>query len=138
MDETVMSRNGYRSGFAGLAAAMLCLSVSAPVCLARDDAEIIIFEQRGCEWCDVWNEQIAPVFPKTPEAKCARLRRVDIHDPNADILQRIKPVIYTPTFVVMENGEEIGRVRGYAGEDFFWFHLGQQLKKLTPPCPLPN
>ena len=101
-------------------------------------AEIIMFEQQGCEWCTVWDEQIAPVLPKTPEGKCARFRRVDIHDKRADILRQLKPIIYTPTFVVMENGKEVGRVLGYAGEDFFWFHLGNELKKLKTPCKLPG
>ncbi len=133
----MMSGKASSSAIASLAVA-ICVLAAASVSLARDNAEIIMFEQRGCEWCDVWNAEIAPVFPKTPEAKCAKLRRVDIHDPNADILKSIKPVIYTPTFVIMQNGQEVGRVLGYAGEDFFWFHLGVHLKKLTPPCPLPN
>ncbi len=120
------------------AAALIGLLLPSPAGLARDGTEIIMFEQRGCEWCDVWNAEIAPVFPKTPEARCAQLRRVDIHDAKADIPPSLKPVIYTPTFVVVQNGKEVGRVLGYAGEDFFWFHLGTHLKKLTPPCPLPN
>ena len=133
-----MPPNRRTSAAAWLATLLLTMFAHLPGVLARDNAEIIMFEQRGCEWCDVWNTEIAPVFPKTPEAKCAIFRRVDIHQPKSDILQRIAPIIYTPTFVVLENGKEIGRVRGYAGEDFFWFLLDQQLKKLSPPCSLPN
>ena len=101
-------------------------------------AELIMFEQRGCEWCEVWMEEIAPVLPKTPEGKCARFSRFDIHNPSSDLLKKIKPIIYTPTFVLLEDGKEVGRVLGYAGEDFFWFHLATQLKKLERKCELPD
>ena len=100
--------------------------------------ELIMFEQRGCEWCEVWMEEIAPVLPKTPEGKCAKFSRFDIHNPSSDLLKKIKPIIYTPTFVVLEDGKEVGRVLGYAGEDFFWFHLATQLKKLERKCELPD
>ena len=101
-------------------------------------AQLIMFEQQGCEWCEVWNEEIASVLPKTPEGKCARFSRFDIHNPSSDLLEKIRPIIYTPTFVVLEDGKEVGRVLGYAGEDFFWFQLASQLKKLQRKCDLPD
>ncbi len=30
----------------------------------------------------------------------------------------------------LENGLEIGRIRGYPGEDFFWGLLGEMIEKL--------
>lgn len=101
-------------------------------------AQVIMFEQQGCEWCEVWNEEIAPVLPKTPEGKCAEFSRFDIHNPSSDVLTKIKPIIYTPTFVVFEDGKEVGRVLGYAGEDFFWFQLATELRKLERKCDLPE
>ncbi len=138
MAKELIRPNLFKSTAIRFVTVLLTMFAGVLFASARENAEIIMFEQRGCEWCEIWNEEIAPVFPKTPEAKCAKFRRVDIHQPGSDILERIDPVVYTPTFVVMENGKEVGRVRGYAGEDFFWFHLDQQLKKLTPPCSLPN
>ena len=105
---------------------------------ATSGPELIMVELAGCEWCEVWDREIAPVLPKTPEGKCATLRLVDLHAPGSDILKHMKPVIYTPTFVVMEQGKEVGRVLGYAGEDFFWFLLGKELKKLKSGCKLPE
>lgn len=120
---------------------IVCLA-SVPTLAARSadnkGAELIMFEQQGCEWCEVWNEEIASVLPKTPEGKCARFSRFDIHNPSSDLLKKIKPIIYTPTFVVLEDGKEVGRVLGYAGEDFFWFQLASQLKKLHRKCDLPD
>ncbi len=125
-------RSALKASFA------LALSLCAFGAQAKEGsgAELIMFEQRGCEWCEVWNEEIAPVLPKTAEGRCARFSRFDIHYPKSDLLKRIKPIIYTPTFVVLENGKEVGRVLGYPGEDFFWFQLSGHLKKLQKKCEL--
>ena len=96
-------------------------------------AELLMFEQDYCEWCDRWNEEIGVVYHKTEEGKAAPLRRVDIHsEPPADI-RHIRMERFTPTFVLIENGKEVGRIRGYPGEDFFWGLLGQMLKKIPAP-----
>jgi hypothetical protein len=83
-------------------------------------------EQRGCHWCAQWNEEIAPIYPKTDEGARAPLRRVMIGDLPDDIDFASRPV-FTPTFVLVHEGRELGRMEGYAGDEFFWFLLGQLL-----------
>ena len=102
---------------------------------AASAAELVLFESDTCEWCERFNAEIGPVYPNTAESKCAPLRRVDIHDPRPDDLAHIRGVVYTPTFVLVEDGREVGRLTGYPGEDFFWSLLGRDLKKLRRPCP---
>lgn len=97
-------------------------------------AELVMFESSTCEWCDLWQEEIGSIYPKTPEGKCAPLRQVDIGGERPAHLAEISPVRFTPTFVVVEEGREVGRLVGYAGEDFFWFLLAEQLKKLSSRC----
>ena len=36
----------------------------------------------------------------------------------------------TPTFVLVHEGEEVGRLRGYPGDQFFWGLLGGMLERL--------
>ncbi len=98
-------------------------------------AELVMFESATCTWCDRWNKEIAPIYPNTNEAKCAPLRRVDISDTWPVDLQNIERIVYTPTFVVVEDGQEVGRLVGYPGEDFFWPLLADQLVKLPEGCP---
>ena len=45
-------------------------------------------------------------------------------------LERIDDIVYSPTFVLMADGREIGRILGYPGEDHFWGLLRVMLKKL--------
>ena len=96
-------------------------------------AELIMLEEHGCPWCERWNEEVGVVYHKTPEGKRAPLRRIDIHDPLPVDLRFLVKGGYTPTFVLVENGREIGRIRGYPGEDFFWGLLGQMLRRLPKP-----
>ena len=91
--------------------------------------ELIMFEQESCEWCEVWNSEIGPVYPKTTEGKAAPLRRVDINDTRPKDLAKLKSPRFTPTFVLFDKGQEIGRIRGYPGEDFFWGMLQQLIQK---------
>lgn len=35
-----------------------------------------------------------------------------------------------PVFVLVDKGRELGRIRGYPGEDHFWGLLGVLIKKL--------
>ncbi len=93
-------------------------------------AELIMFESEGCTWCEAWDREIAPVYPKTAEARIAPLRRADIDDELPPDLAALKPVIYTPTFVLLHEGKEVGRILGYPGEDFFWALLEELIGKL--------
>ena len=92
--------------------------------------ELVMFDSPTCDWCEVWDEEIAPVYGKTEEGRAAPLRRHSIHDERPDDLKHLKGIVYTPTFVLMDQGKEIGRIAGYPGEDFFWFMLDELLTKV--------
>ena len=111
--------------------AALCLSLLAGPA-AGGAAELVMFESDSCEWCEMWHEKIGVVYAKTTEAKIAPLRRINIEDPMPGDLVHVRAIHYTPTFVVMKDGEEVGRILGYSGEDFFWGLLGIELNKLDP------
>ena len=93
-------------------------------------AELIMFEQVGCVWCEAFNREIAPIYPKTAEGQRAPLRRVDIDQPVPQDLAFIAVERLAPLFVLVDKGREIGRIRGYPGEDHFWGLLGVLIKKL--------
>jgi len=94
-------------------------------------SELVMFETESCHWCDAWDRDVGGIYHKTPEALVAPLRRVDIDAPRPDDLKTIRGVVYTPTFVVMDEGREIGRINGYPGSDHFWGLLGILLGKLN-------
>lgn len=123
-----------RNRFFGVSAAIAAgLAVVASAPGSARAAELIMLEQDGCHWCEVWNEEIGIAYPKTDEGKLAPLRRVDIHAPLPADLEGLKKANYTPTFVVWHNGREIDRLRGYPGDHFFWPMLQQMLGKIDKP-----
>jgi thioredoxin-related protein len=114
-----------------LAATVLAAGLLWPA-LSRA-SELVMFEQGGCVWCARWNRDVGPVYDKTAEAKVLPLRRVDIGQQSAAGIALAAPVIYTPTFVVVDNGREIGRITGFINDDAFWGLLDTLVAKLERP-----
>jgi hypothetical protein len=115
---------------AGLARwALVAAGILAPSARACA-AELLMLEQPGCVWCAQFNAEIAPAWPKTPEGRLAPLRRVDITRPWPSDLEGVAKERFTPTFVLMDGGREIGRIRGYVGDEFFWYRIGELLALL--------
>ena len=115
--------------------------VLALLCAPAQAAELIVFEQKGCVWCQRFDREIAPAYAKTAEGKRAPLRRVDIAKPLPDDLSFVVCERFTPVFVLVENGSEFGRIRGYPGETFFWGLLANLLERIDrgePSSPAPN
>lgn len=104
----------------------LFLGLTTPVMAA----EMVMFEQPGCAWCKRFNEEIAPAWPKTEQGRRAPLRRVNIHDDIPADLAEIPVERFTPTFVLVDGGREIARLRGYPGDQFFWALVDEMIAKL--------
>jgi hypothetical protein len=117
---------------AGAGFLLMIATAAAPVPVRA--AELVMFESGGCAWCRTWNAVIGPIYPGTDEGRIAPLRRVDKDGPRPDDLRQVEAITFTPTFVVVEDGREVGRITGYPGEDFFWGLLGQIVAKLKSPA----
>lgn len=100
--------------------------VGAPTAAVADDV-LLMVEQVGCHWCEIWNKEIGVVYGLTEEGKRAPLRRVELSDPMPDDVTVHGQAHFTPTFILLRDGAEIGRIEGYPGEDFFWPMLNQLL-----------
>ena len=101
---------------------------------AASAAELIMVEQRGCVWCQRFDAEIAPAYPKTAEGKRAPLRRVDLRAPWPDGVTVKEGARFTPTFILVDDaGLEVGRFVGYPGEDFFYPALETLIRRLPSP-----
>ncbi len=118
---------------ARLAGLFLCALFGALALARAEAAELVMFEQKGCPWCAVFDREIAPIYPKTAEGARAPLRRVDITRPLPRDIAFVTVERMTPVFVLVDGGREIGRIRGYPGEDHFWGLLSELLKRLDGP-----
>lgn len=95
-------------------------------------ADLVMVEQHGCHYCERWDAEISHIYPKTEEGTRAPLRRVNLRDLPIDLEFKSRPV-FTPTFVLIEDGRELGRIEGYSGDEFFWFLLKRLLDDNAVP-----
>ena len=130
---------GRRKSFLGAAASgalALVLLLVAPWATwgsapgGAQAAELVMFETLGCPWCMAWDKEVGVIYHKTAEGRTAPLRRLDIGDPRLPELAALPGILYTPTFVLMDGGREVGRIVGYPGEDLFWGLLGELFQRL--------
>lgn len=79
-----------------------------------------MFRRAGCPYCAAFDRAIGPIYPKTDIGKRIPMRQVDLDRSPDGKVTLVSPVRFTPTFVLIESGRELGRLEGYPGEDFFW------------------
>ncbi len=107
--------------------ALLATFLLAPA--SRADLRLMMFEQQGCAYCTMWHNEIGPIYPKTAEGRTATLVTQQLRDKLPEGVSIVSRPIYTPTFVLLRDGQEIWRLEGYPGEDFFWGLLGKRLQQ---------
>lgn len=110
---------------------ILCLLALPPA--ARAEVFLLMAEEVGCMWCARWDAEIAHIYPKTAEGMAAPLRRYDLHGQTPPDVTLAASVRFTPTFVLVDSGHEVGRIEGYAGADFFWGLLAMMLERAEIP-----
>jgi hypothetical protein len=115
----------------GLASALVMLASVVWTGVARADTTLLMVEQEHCEWCAAWNAEIGGIYHLTDEGKRAPLRRQNLFEVWPDDIAIEGQVHFTPTFILLLDGEEVGRIEGYPGQDFFWPLLNQMLNR-TP------
>ena len=112
----------------GIRFLLAMLVASAWAALAQAGTELVMIEEDGCIYCARFNREISEIYPKTAEGKIAPLRRLDIHEPLPDGYAFTSRAVFTPTFVLVVDGQEKGRIEGYPGDEFFWFLLTELLR----------
>lgn len=112
-----------------IAIALLLLAAAS---LPAGAAELLMFDRKGCPWCAKWHAEIGVEgYARSPEARMAPLRIYLVGTPMPADVKRLKPIIGTPTFVLMDKGVEIDRFEGYPGKTVFYGRLQLALDKLT-------
>lgn len=98
-----------------------------PLLASAETVNLLMAEENGCMWCARWESDVGTEYPKTAEGASAPLIK---HDIRADLPEGVtltRPLQFTPTFVLLVDGAEVGRIEGYPGEDFFWGLLSKMI-----------
>lgn len=92
---------------------------------AAQAAELVMVELKSCSYCAKFNREMAPAYEASEIGKAIPLRRVNPRKWPKD-LAGVTRAPYTPVFILVEDGREIGRFAGYGGPDYF----NEKLSKL--------
>lgn len=105
---------------------------------AQAEPLLVMVEQPGCIYCERWDAEIGPAYPKTEEGKFAPLIRADLRQGPPEGITYARRVLFTPTFILIDDGQEKARIEGYPGEDFFWPLLTKLLLDNTDFATVPE
>lgn len=90
----------------------------APSAASAAELAFVMVEHPACPFCRAWHRTIGPVWPKSDLGRRAPLVRLELGtDP---LPPGIGEVRVTPTFILLAEGREVGRIVGYQGETLFW------------------
>lgn len=110
-----------------IAAGMLALaSFFAPAAVS---AELVFVEVKSCVYCIRFNKQAAKAYQDSDVGRQVPLRRVNLQKRWPEDLKAVDRPPYTPVFILVENGKELGRFNGYTGPKQFERNLRRLLKQ---------
>lgn len=96
-----------------------------PLSIARAETlTLIMVDDPACHYCRRWLKEVGGGYHRTAEGLAAPLKRLGR---DSKTLAAFAPVIYTPTFILAQNGRELGRITGYPGQFYFWEELSQMM-----------
>lgn len=82
--------------------------------------QLVVMEAEGCIYCSIFRRDVLPSYEISERGKDMPVRFVDVNDVPKTGIELQSPIDILPTFVIVKDNHEIGRVPGYMGpEDFF-------------------
>ena len=84
---------------------------------------LVMFTSKDCPVCQARERKIGSIYKKSHYQVTLPLTRLNFSTPRPDWLSIQKPISGTPTFVIIKNGHEIGRILGFTDPEMFWWQL---------------
>jgi len=98
---------------------------AASVKAAESSGQLVMITSSHCPWCEAFEDDVGKSYDRTEEALIYPLRRHDFYKAMPDDLAHLTPATMTPTFIVMRDGLEVGRIIGYPGAELFWWRISE-------------
>ncbi len=93
--------------------------------------QLVVMEAPGCTYCGIFRRDVLPSYEASERAKELPVRFLDVNDTAVAELELQTSVNIVPTFIVVKDNKEIGRIPGYVGpEDFY--HSINYLLSIAP------
>jgi thiol-disulfide isomerase/thioredoxin len=104
---------------------------------ARDGSPVLIYVYSPeCGACRQFDGEVGAIYAKTDESLALPMERVLIDDWQARRHQLVEcasaAVIGTPTFLQIQNCQELDRITGYSDAELFWLGLRRMMNRIHP------
>jgi hypothetical protein len=93
--------------------------------VAAAGTRLIMVTSDHCPFCLAWERDVGMVYDKSPYASDLPLTRIEIGSAMPEGVVPSKPVVGTPTFLIIRDGQEIDRQRGYDNAEMFWWWVSE-------------
>ena len=103
------------------------LDFEAP--LPASNLELIVMEAPGCTYCDIFRRDVLPSYQASERGKDVPIRFLDINDASPEEIGLDSPVDIVPTFVVLKDHKEVGRIPGYMGPESFFHSINHLISR---------
>lgn len=109
----------------------LCLAFATPALADGGRTELLYIDKAGCPWCARFEADVLPGYPHSDIGKAAPIRRASLDEGQPRDVGLKEPVRFSPTFVLLRDGREMGRIVGYMDNGTF-YGLMEKLLAETP------
>ncbi|MGJ8686057.1 MAG: hypothetical protein ACSHWQ_01160 [Spongiibacteraceae bacterium] len=112
---------------------LLILLISSLSLGSAQAAELLYFKLHNCPACQAFERQAGTLYQRTYAANIAPIRDLYMDDDDHEqriTLLGISPPAIAPTFVLMHQNRELGRIVGYDQPSVFWSSLAELLRPL--------
>ena len=103
----------------------IALTLSTLPCIANAGTRLVMVTSDYCPFCQAWERDVGVVYDKSPYAPSLPLTRVEMGSAMPEGVSLQAPVVGTPTFLIIQDGREIDRQRGYDDAEMFWWWLSE-------------
>jgi thioredoxin-related protein len=92
-------------------------------------AELVMVDSRACFYCTKFHREMAPTYAASAVGQRAPLRKVSVYKRWPSDLAGVRRAPYTPVFILVDEGKEIGRFAGYKSPVVFWSRLNRLMAR---------
>lgn len=107
---------------------LACALLSSPK--ATNAAELYIIEHSRCPACIRFHATVGQDYSSAPQSRLAQLHRVMLDGGDRPAVLKGTTIRGTPTFILMDGDQPIGRFDGFRDPENFWSRLDALLISL--------
>ena len=135
MRSTPTSASVLLLGFAAMIASATTMPLHASADTTTHCAPVLIYiYSPECGACRQFDREVGPIYSKTVESLALPIERVLIDDWQAKRHQLVEcasaAVIGTPTFLQIQNCQELDRITGYSDAELFWLGHRRMMNRI--------